>query len=218
MSTFDQKHHNLGDRQIEALLLDFFEEELPAELSELADAPLVRRAPQQAAVAEKVAEKVSDTFSPGTFSPGSRWPTRAARLLGAAVAVAGVLFLAWSVVPDSRPHAHQAPAPQQQSAGVSRTIPSSASAAANAAAHKTVAPRELLSNFVFPPQSVNYSVSENISLLGSHKYITQQGPVEQRTQLRTTSVSFYEPDSGSQVLFTVPEIEIEILASKDEGT
>ena len=213
MSTFDQKHHNLGDRQLETLLRDFFEGELPAELGELDDAPLVRRSTQPAAVDISVAEK------PVFETPlRSRWATRAARLLGAAVAVAGVLFLAWNVVPALPPHVDQTPVTQQQVAEGSRPTASSTITAANAQSRKTIAPRELLSNVPFPPQSVNYSVSENISLLGSSKYVTQQGPVEQRTQLRTTSVSFYEPKSGSQVLFTLPEIEIEIQASKDEGT
>src|SRR3990172_4047496 len=145
MSEFESQHHNLGDRQLETLLRDFFEGELPAELGELDDAPLVRRATQSAAFDISVAEK------PVFETPlRSRWATRAARLLGAAVAVAGVLFLAWNVVPDARRHANQNPATQPQLAGDSGPTPSvAATGATSRATRKTVAPRELLSNVPF---------------------------------------------------------------------
>jgi hypothetical protein len=46
---------------------------------------------------------------------------------------------------------------------------------------------------------------------------THRRPLEQRARVRTTNVSFFEPQSGSQVELQLPELEIEILAVRDRG-
>jgi hypothetical protein len=48
------------------------------------------------------------------------------------------------------------------------------------------------------------------------RYETATGPVEQRTNLRWTNVSVFEPESGTEVEVIIPELSIEIFEIDDE--
>ncbi len=205
MNTFDRQHNNLSEDQLDSLLRDFFAAEMPVEVYELADPPVVRKAP--------------DVISRPLRTPG-RKSAGVARVVGMAMAIAAVLLLAWGVTPVAPPdrpdNLAETPVPPNSrvpSDSIATDVREDASREVSHADRRS----PQYTQFPIPSHAVPYVQSENVALLGPRKYATDQGSVEQRTQVRTTNLSFYEPKSGSQVCLEVPEIEIEILAARDDG-
>lgn len=60
-----------------------------------------------------------------------------------------------------------------------------------------------------------FSLSEKVEPVESLTYDTINGPVQQRTNLKTTNVSFIEPGTGDLLELTVPELTIEIFPIDD---
>lgn len=69
---------------------------------------------------------------------------------------------------------------------------------------------------VKPTETAGYSVSERTVPIERFQYDTSDGPVEQRTKLKTTSVSIIDPQTGAKVEVTLPELTIEIFPIDDE--
>jgi len=65
-------------------------------------------------------------------------------------------------------------------------------------------------------ETAGYSVSERTTPIERFQYDTSDGPVEQRTNLKTTSVSIIDPETGAKVEVTLPELTIEIFPIDDD--
>lgn len=65
------------------------------------------------------------------------------------------------------------------------------------------------------PNAYGYEVTEGYEPIVARASSKRHLKLEQRAHVRTTSVSFFEPNSGSQVELQLPELEIEILAVND---
>jgi hypothetical protein len=119
--------------------------------------------------------------------------------LALAAAAAVVVFVSWAlwssshaIAPD-RPLAGNQPAPViEADKPVVETVRSDGS---------PVAPLE-------------YSIVEAIDPLERFVYETDQGPVEQRAEMRWTTLTVYEPGSGDRTVWTVPELTIEVVAAE----
>ncbi len=69
-----------------------------------------------------------------------------------------------------------------------------------------------------PERSVDDKPPVEIPLesLMIERYETASGPVEQRTNVRWTNVSVFEPESGAEVEVMIPELSIEIFEINDK--
>lgn len=175
------------DANVDTLLREFFDREMPAELRGRSDLPPRAR--------PKIAR------APGREK--SEWPALtvlAGYLLLSAAALSLPLF------PSSDGSQHSAGLPVKPVDGEGG--PASAQTAASAAA----------SNRLITPDSataeLEVSVSKDIEAI--ERYDTVNGPVEQRSKLRIKNVSIYDPETGSKVELTLPELDIEIFPIDDE--
>lgn len=126
--------------------------------------------------------------SRSTPEPSGMVPFRLPRVASALVAAAAVVLLAtWALWPGAKP------AGDPQSVAVNEEQPAEQSDVA-------------------PLGDLEYTVVERFEPLERFVYETDTGLVEQRAEMRWTTLMVYEPNSGDRAVWTVPELTIEVVS------
>ena len=174
MNNFESGRSSWRDQELDALLYDFFRNELPEELRGL---PSHSETPSM------------------TSSPRRREQTALALVIGL-TAVAASLLLAVSALWS--PPANRTGASPDQFVGT--VVPAGGSLAKRSETED-------------PPSGGSPAPMEQLVI---ERYDTATGPVEQRTNVRWTNVSVFEPESGTEVDVMIPEVNIEVYEIEDE--
>lgn len=201
----------LSDQQLETLLHDFFRRELPEEMRQFSPAGDLRAS---------------------SFVSSSR--SRSVTLAGF-VAVMAAILLTYSVLltspavlrePPRRNNtvAHrgnkQSPPGRSNLLGEPVARPEQTRSfpvvpAATAARSGSFETTSADSSVDTPTVPVEYAVIERLDPIERLTYDTSDGPVEQRTDIRTTNVSVFESDSGAQLDLMLSELTIEVVPVKE---
>ncbi|MEX0701613.1 MAG: hypothetical protein WD069_05895 [Planctomycetales bacterium] len=187
-----------SDERLDALLGEFFRQEMPVELRQPQPAFRPRTAISRPAFA---APRPAAAVAPASARPVSvkRTPGAAAGLVVAAVCLAMAVVL--TVGTSSRDSRRDGGTMVESRSGIPREA-----ASPIAAAEKLVADGEF----------VVERVEERSQPVDRTTFQTSRGPVEQRTDLRTTNVSVFDAQTGTRVEFEVPELSIEIIPIEDD--
>ena len=174
MNNFESGRSSWRDQELDALLYDFFRNELPEELRGLPSHP---------------------ETPPMTSTPRRREQTALALVIGL-TAVAASLLLAVSAL-WSPPVNRTGASPHRF---VRTVVPAGGSLAER-------------SEIEDPSNAGSPAPMEQLVI---ERYDTATGPVEQRTNVRWTNVSVFEPESGTEVDVMIPEVNIEVYEIEDE--
>jgi len=179
MNESEPRQHDWSDQELEQILQDFFDGELPDQF----DATL--------------AASSGPVVEPG--SPQRRTTRRTAALIAGIVATVGFVFtlpLTWSPRGDGqRDRIVSAPVVELQG----NQVPDDDR-------QPVVVPTIPVADF----DDVAVAVYADSEPLDWQIYETSSGPVEQRTDVAWTNVSYYEPETGANVEWWLPELTIEI--------
>lgn len=196
MNKTDRGFDSPGDTNVDLLLREFFEREMPPEL---------RRPPELPRPASR--ERANRDTARGVARQKSEWP--------ALTVLAGYLLLSAAAL--SLPLFPSADGSRHSDGGAGKRDGQAASA-------QTVASSDTTPNRGSTPDrgtepasataELEVSVSENIEAI--ERYDTAGGPVEQRSKLRIKNVSIYDPETGSKVELMLPELDIEIFPIEED--
>ena len=181
MNESERRQHILGEDELEQVLRDFYEREVPEEFG---SAPVPHELP-----------RILPDSQP------QKSTRRTAARVAAAIGVAGCLLsisITWREPPDVAV-APMAAAPVQS--GVDEQQQGTTTPVRGA----VPAVSDLFDVALFARSE---PVDRQI-------YETADGPVEQRTDLVWTDVSYYEPDSGADVQWSLPTVRIKITPLTD---
>lgn len=189
MKPFEAEQNRARDERVEAMLREFFEQELPDELPPLLQARHETTQPPQ--------------------QPVLRW------LAPALTAAAGIAVLAawglWSSAangPAIQTVSNADEPPNRHVVGLARTQKPKTSKASSVLSEPPPTPKQTDSSTDFA-----YSIFEAQQPLERFVYDTDSGPVEQRADVHWTTVTVYEPQSGDRTVWSLPELTIEVVSA-----
>jgi hypothetical protein len=193
MSKQERDPQSRNEQKLDSLLSQFFQQEMPEEL---------RNPSVPVEVSERVVSTKKKMRQAGLFS---------------IFAVTAVILLLASVV--WKPfHNSENSEPGHEMLGASRAISDSGDNIPESnspiVTRMEIQPRSPSSNYLFSssPSSSEYTqfVSETVE-----RYETPEGPVEQRNTFYTSKIIVVDPETGTGITFSMPELQIEILIDLD---
>lgn len=178
-SEFRQRQHILREDELEQVLRDFFNGEIPKELS----------------------AGTSPCGQPpaGVEARQKRFGRRTAGLVAATIAAAGFLF----TVSLARHRSDAIP-----NGPIVVEVPRQSNTDQPVAVVDQAQPIDALE--MEAPVPLDVAMFDRTEPLDRQIYDTADGPVEQRTDLVWTDVSYCEPQSGANVQWSLPAIKIEV--------
>ena len=189
MTPNDPRRPGRSDGDLDTLLTDFFAREMPAELRDLSDVETSPHSHPRLAAINDRGSSLIETRSASRSTAAALWRPAA---LALAVLLAVVVFRGGPT-------------------GVRPTPPETASAELGATSSREKSENTAATG----SREVDYSVTERLEPVERFTYETGTGPVEQRTDVRVTNVSVFEPASGAKVEVELEELNIEIIPIED---
>lgn len=211
MSEGRHESRSLSDEQVEALLVDFFRRETPVEWREpLRNGGSPPAPPRNhSAAGERRPVLIASSGASSSSGTGAKAPT---------LLVTGLALLLAASLTLNGP-AEDGESPTVQSAGTASDLASSSGSRQRAAAADhdedgAAAPVAIGESRRGP---LPFAIADDrVESEERMQYDTAEGPVEQRMERRIRNVSIYDPETGSRLEVTIPEVTIEIFPIEDD--
>ncbi|WP_144982396.1 hypothetical protein [Gimesia aquarii] len=198
MKPFDTSGMLENDDELESVLREYFQQEMPLELQELSDIS-DEEYEKQAKQVSKLGNELPNSFG--------KKPRRQFKLSMLMTGVCACLIVAVVVFTRIRP--------VENIPVVNRPInaPTHLSKTDNVSDHsKTVNSETVVVDHGNVPKEmtpdINKSVHESIDIT---LYNTEFGPIEQKTELLWTNITFQNPETGTNVEMSMPELTIDFV-------
>ncbi len=200
MKPFDTSGMLENDEELESVLREYFQQEMPPELlelSDISDEEYEKRFQELPALTNGV----PDTFD---RKPSRQYKTGLLLLGLCACLIVGISFIQFQPA-DQIPVAKQ---PITQPESLPPTVKNEISRHSHILESESLAVVDQGDTSIEMTPQIDKSVHESIDIT---LYNTELGPIEQRTELSWTNISVQNPKTGTNVEMSMPELTIDFV-------